>query len=82
MKTYNMGLVWSKKISGEEFNYETYFFLSVNNKYTKRWYAKYMVRRTFVLRRQYFYGAIYTKDFGWRRFKTIVRGIYEIKLVF
>ena len=46
---------------GEEFSYETYFFLSVNNERAERLCAKYMGRRSFVLRRQYFYGAVYTK---------------------
>ena len=31
METYNTGLPLAKKILGEEFSYETYFFLSVNN---------------------------------------------------
>ena len=33
-----------------------------NNERAKQGCAKYMGRRTFVSRRQYFYGAIYTKD--------------------
>ena len=36
MKTYNSGLPLAQKIFGEEFNYETYFFLSVNNERAKR----------------------------------------------
>ena len=42
-----------KKIHGEEFSCETYFFLFVNNERAKRWCAKYMGRMTFVLRRQF-----------------------------
>ena len=62
MKTYNSGLSLAQQIFGEKFSYETYFFLSVNNECAKRWCAKYMSRKTFILRRKYFYGAIYTKD--------------------
>ena len=36
MKTYNLGLPLAQKIFGEELNYETYFFLSVNNEHAKR----------------------------------------------
>ena len=56
--------LWNKKIFGEEFSYETFFFLSVDNERAKGWIAKYMGWSTFVLRRQYFYGAIYTKASG------------------
>ena len=54
--------LWPKKAFGEEFSYETYFFLSVNNERAKEWYAKPMDRRIFLPRRKYFYKAIYTKD--------------------
>ena len=71
-----------KKVFGEGFNYKTYFFLSANNERAKRWCAKYMDRRIFLSRRQYFYEAIYTKDYEQRKSKTIVGRIYVTKVVF
>ena len=35
MKTYNLALPLAQKIFGEEFSYETYFFLPVNNERAK-----------------------------------------------
>ena len=40
MKTYNSRIAFDPKIFGEDFSYETYFFLSVNNELTKRRCAK------------------------------------------
>ena len=50
------------KIFREKFIYETYLIISVNNERAEPWSAKCMSRKTFTLRRLYFYGAIYTKD--------------------
>ena len=60
--------MWTKDLSGIRSsddtvaNYKTYFFLSVNNERAKQWCTKCLGRTTFLLTKQYFFTAIYTKD--------------------